>query len=140
MSRRWSWRSCWPRSWRRSGSVRAALVLALTTLAACEEAPPAATLGEVPVQFVGAWDESVSVCGQGGPNAVTVTPTEVVMEDTRVQVAGVAPDGDKAARIDGRFTGPGREWDGSVRLELSDGGRELSVVNGSTIVPRLRCP
>lgn len=120
--------------------MRVTLVLALTVLAACEEAPPSATLDVVPAQFVGSWDESVGACGQGGPNAVTVAPTDVVMEETTVKVTGVAPDGDKAARVDGHFTGPGREWDGSVRLELSDGGRELSVVNGSTIVPRVKCP
>lgn len=119
--------------------MRLSLVIGLTVLAACEEAPPAATLSEVPAQFVGAWDESVGACGQGGPNAVTVAPSEVVMEETSVKVTGVAPDGDDAARVDGHFTGPGREWDGSLRLELSDGGRELNVVNGSKIVPRVKC-
>jgi hypothetical protein len=112
----------------------------LVALTACEEAPPAATLSEVPAQFVGDWDASVGDCGQGGPNSVTVTPSVVVMEETTVKVTGVAPDGESAARVDGHFSGPGREWDGSVRLELSDGARVLSVVNGSTIVPRVKCP
>lgn len=120
--------------------MRVALALVLIALAACEEPPPQATLTEVPAQFLGAWDESVGACGQGGPNGVTVTPAVVVMEETTMQVTAVAPDGENAARVDGHFTGPGREWDGSVRLELSDGGRELSVVNGATIVPRVKCP
>lgn len=109
-------------------------------LAACDEPPPVATLTEVPAQFAGEWDASVAACGLGGEHAVTVTPTEVVMEETKVQVTGVLPDGENAARIDGHFTGPEREWDGSVRLELAKGGQELSVVNGSTIVPRVKCP
>jgi hypothetical protein len=113
------------------------LIVAAT---ACEAPPPGATLSEVPAQFVGAWDESLASCGRGGPNAVTVTPTEVVMEDTKVVVTGVAPDGDTAARMVGRFTGPGQEWDGAVRLEISIDGQELNVVNGTTIVPRVRCP
>lgn len=112
----------------------------LVLMAACEEPPPAATLKEVPAQFVRDWDASIGDCGRGGANAVTVTPTEVVMEDTKVQVTGVAPDGDTAARVDGHFTGPGREWDGSMRLELGRGGRELSVVSGSAVVPRVKCP
>jgi hypothetical protein len=118
--------------------IRFAMPLLL--LAACDEPPPVATLTEVPAQFAGNWDSTVDDCGIGGPHGVTVTSTEVVMEDTKVQVTGVAPDGENAARVDGHFTGPGREWDGSVRLELAKGGRELSVVNGSTIVPRVKCP
>jgi hypothetical protein len=105
----------------------------------CDEPPPVATLSEVPAQFVGAWDASLAECGRGGPHAATITPTEVVMEDTKVQVTGVAPDGEMAARVDGHFTGPGRAWEGSVRLELGRGGRELSIVSGSTIVPRVKC-
>ena len=112
----------------------------LMFLAACNAPPPAATLTEVPAQYTGAWDASLAACGRGGPSAVTVTQTEVVMEDTKVVVTGVAPDGETAARIDGHFTGPGTAWDGSVRLELSRGGRELNVVNGATVIPRVKCP
>lgn len=97
-------------------------------------------MSEIPAHYVGAWDVSAEECGRGGPNAVTVTPTEVVMEYTRVAVTGVAPDGDNAARVDGRFTGPGVEWDSSVRLEVSADGRELNVVKGAPIVPRVKCP
>jgi len=121
---------------RLSGFVIPILVLA----SACDEPPPAATLSEVPARFVGRWDASIGDCGRSGPYAVTVTPTDVLMEDTRVQVTGAAPDGETAVRVDGHFTGPGAEWDGSVRLELGDGGRELSVVSGSAIVPRVKCP
>jgi hypothetical protein len=120
--------------------MRAALALVLVVLAACDEPPPVATLSEVPAQFVGLWDARVDDCGGGGPHAVTVMPTEVVMEETRVQVTGVAPDGATAVRVDGHFTGPGAAWDGSVRLELGNGGRELSVVSGSAVVPRVKCP
>ncbi len=116
------------------------MVGCLLLAGACDEPPPVATLTEAPAQFVGEWDASVADCGLGGPHGVSVTPTEVVMEDTRVQVTGVLPDGENAARIDGHFTGPGREWEGSVRLELSRSGQELSVVNGATIVPRVKCP
>ncbi len=120
--------------------MRAIVGLAILFAVACDPPPPEVTLTEVPAQFVGDWDASVGDCGQGGPNAVTVTPTEVVMEDTKVAVTGVAPDGETAARVLGRFTGPGQEWDGSIRLEISADGRELNVVNGATIVPRVKCP
>jgi|GEM_PF-3079412 len=120
--------------------MRAGLALVLIAVAGCDGPPPVATLSEVPAQFVGAWDASIGDCGRGGPYAVTVTPKEVAMEKTRVQVTGAAPDGETAVRVDGHFTGPGAEWDGSVRLELGDGGRELSVVSGSAIVPRVKCP
>lgn len=112
----------------------------LLAFSACEEPPPPPTLVEVPAQYLGDWDGNADACGQGGPNAVTVTPTEVVMEDTKVAVTGVAPDGETAARVLGRFTGPGQEWDGSIRLEVSADGRELNVVNGAMIVPRVKCP
>jgi len=112
----------------------------LLTVAACEPPSPGATLREVPAQYLGDWDENVGACGQGGPNAVRVTPTDVVIEDTKVAVTGVAPDGETAARVLGRFTGPGQEWDGSIRLEVSTDGRELNVVNGAMIVPRVKCP
>lgn len=118
----------------------AAAVCALGLATACEEPPPQPTLTAVPAQYLGAWDETVGACGGGGPNAVTVTPTEVIMEDTRVAVTGVAPDGETAARVVGRFTGPGQAWDGSIRLEVSADGRELNVVNGAMIVPRVKCP
>jgi hypothetical protein len=121
---------------RRLGLAVCALLLAV----GCDAPPPQVTQAEVPAQFLGAWDENVGACGQGGPNAVTVTPTEVVMEHTKVAVTGVARDGDKAVRVVGRLTGPGQEWEGSVRLELGESGRELIIVNGATIVPRVKCP
>lgn len=121
-------------------AVRLIMGLLLVALAACEPPPLGVTLTEVPARYVGDWDASAGECGSGGPNAVTVTPTEVVMEDTKVAVTGVAPDGETAARVLGRFTGPGQEWDGSIRLEITADGRELNVVNGSTIVPRVKCP
>lgn len=62
---------------------RGAAVCALLLSAACEEPPPQPTLAEVPAQYLGAWDESVGACGGGGPNAVTVTPTEVVRKTRR---------------------------------------------------------
>lgn len=112
----------------------------LVALAACEPPPPEVTLSEVPALFVGKWDASLGDFGQGGPNAVTVTPTEVAMENTKVAVTGVAPDGETAARVLGRFTRPGQEWGGSIRLELSADGRTLNVVNGAMFVPRVKCP
>jgi hypothetical protein len=112
----------------------------LVALAACEPPPPEVTLSEVPALFVGKWDASLGDCGQDGPNAVTVTPTEVAMENTKVAVTGVAPDGETAARVLGRFTRPGQEWGGSIRLELSADGRTLNVVNGAMFVPRVKCP
>jgi hypothetical protein len=103
----------------------------LVALASCEPPQPESTLTDVPAQFVGDWDASVGDCGQGGPNAVALTSTEVVMEDKTVAVTGVAPDGENAARVFGRFTGPGQEWDGSIRLEISADGRELNVVSSA---------
>ena len=60
--------------------------------------------------------------------------------DSRIAVTGVAPDGANAARVDGHFTSEVAEWDGSVRLELADGGKELNVVNGTPVSPRMKCP
>lgn len=117
------------------------LLTALVAVAACDDAPPVATLTETPAAFVGRWDVSVAECeAGGGEQGVTVSAKEVVLPNATLAVSGAAPDGEAAARIDGHFTGPGAEWDGSVRLELSNGGRELNVVNGSTMVPRVKCP
>ena len=55
-------------------------------------------------------------------------------------MTGVAPDGANAARVDGHFASEVAEWDGSVRLELADGGKELNVVNGTPVSPRMKCP
>lgn len=107
-------------------------------LAACGEAP-AATLSEIPAQFVGVWDASLADCGGGGgATAVGVAPAEVRFPDSRLAVTGVAPDGGNAVQVSGHFTGPDVAWDGSVRLELGDG--VLSVVNGMPVVPRVKCP
>jgi hypothetical protein len=119
--------------------MRRAVVCFVLLASGCEGPPPAETLVEVPAQFVGVWDASLADCAAGGgPLAVTVTPAEVTFPDSRLAVADVAPDGANAARIDGHFTGPGSEWDGSVRLELGDG--VLSVVSGTPVVPRVKCP
>ncbi len=116
-----------------TGSV--ALLLAA---AACNQ-EPAATLSEVPAQFVGVWDASLADCeAGGGALSVSVAPAEIRFPDSRLAVTGVAPDGDSAARVSGHFSGPGAEWDGSVRLEL--GGGMLSIVNGMPVVPRVKCP
>lgn len=108
-------------------------------LAACDDPPPLATLSEIPQVYVGRWD-GAGQCGAGGALALSITTKEVVFADTRIDVTGVAPDGENAARVDGHFTGPGAEWDGAVRLELSNGGQELNVVNGATLSPRVKCP
>lgn len=109
-------------------------------LAACDEPPPAATLTEVPAEFVGQWEGDVGDCGRGGALSLAVTATELRFSDSSIAVTGVAPDGEIAARVDGHFKSADAEWDGSVRLELSDGGRTLNVVNGATMNPRVKCP
>lgn len=119
--------------------MRCAVIIAAVLLTACDEPPAPATLKEVPAQFVGLWDVSLADCeAGGGPQAVTINTAEIVFSDSHLAVTGAAPDGDTAARVDGHFTGPGAEWDGSVRLELD--GETLSVVNGSNVVPRVKCP
>lgn len=119
------------------------LVLAIPALlcvAGCDDPPPSATLREVPAAFVGAWDAGVGDCGHGGALAVSIAPNEIRFSDSTIVVTGVAPDGPDAARVDGKFTSAEASWDGAVRLELANGGRELNVVNGSTLAPRVKCP
>lgn len=118
--------------------MRCTLVWFALLMTGCDE-PPAPTLSEVPVQFIGVWDANLADCGaDSGPLRVSVAPTEIIFPDSNIAVAGVAPDGEHAARVSGHFTGPGTEWEGSVRLELADG--VLSVVNGLPVVPRVKCP
>lgn len=121
---------------------RIALSLAcLVLLAACDEPPAPATLKETPAQYVGVWDASVGDCeAGGGPNRVSISANEMVFPDSTLTVTGVAPDGETAARLDGHLKTTMGEADSSIRLELSDGGKTLSVVNGSAIVPRVKCP
>lgn len=118
--------------------MRYVLAVSLLALTACDDAPPAATLKEIPASFLGSWDAN-GECGAGGALAVTVTPTEVVFPDSKIAVTGVAPDGETAARVDGHFTSSDAQWDGAVRLELANGGQELNVVNGSALHPRVKC-
>lgn len=119
--------------------MRRALVCFVLLASACEGPPRADTLAQVPDQFVGVWDASLGDCETGGgPLAVTIAAAEITFPDSKLAVTGAAPDGANAARIDGHFTGPGSEWDGSVRLELGDG--VLSVVSGTPVVPRVKCP
>lgn len=118
--------------------LRCLVPLSLLSLAACDE-PPVATLSEVPDRFTGLWTTNLADCEVGGGElAVSVALAEIRFPDSRLAVTGVAPDGENAARISGHYTGPGTEWDGSVRLELGDG--VLSVVNGLPVVPRVKCP
>ena len=114
--------------------------IALLLVAACDETPPVATLTEVPAKFVGQWEEKIADCAARGAWSVIVTPTQVVFPDSTITVTGVAPDGGYAARVDGKFKSAEAEWDGAVRLELGRNGSELSVVNGSQLEPRVKCP
>jgi hypothetical protein len=127
-----------------AGSIMSQLArtLPLLLLAACDDAPPEATLKEVPAAFLGQWDASLSDCRMGGGSALalSVAPTELRFADSTIAVTGVAPDGEHAARIDGRFTTQDATWDGAVRLELAGDGKELNVVNGATLSPRVKCP
>lgn len=118
---------------------RPGFAMLLLLAAACDEAPPAATLSEIPAAFVGSWDIA-GACGADSQSGVVVSPREVRFSDSKIEVTGVAPDGEAAARVDGRFTSSDAQWDGAVRLELADGGRELNVVNGSALHPRVKCP
>lgn len=120
--------------------MRAVGVAMLLIIAGCDDAPPAATLSEVPGSFVGQWEQSLADCAAGGAWSVTVTPHEVRFPDSTITVTGVAPDGEDAARVDGKFRSADAEWEGAVRLELGAGGKELSVVNGSQLAPRVKCP
>lgn len=119
--------------------MRRALVAFVLLASACEEPPPVGTLADIPSQFIGVWDASLADCATGGgPLSVTITSAEITFPDSKLAVRDAAPDGKNAARIDGHFTGPGSEWDGAVRLELGDG--VLSVVSGTPVVPRVKCP
>jgi hypothetical protein len=71
---------------------------------------------------------------------VIVAANELVFPDSRLAVTGALPDGAHAVRVDGHLKTSMGEADSSIRLELSEGGRTLSVVNGSGIVPRMKCP
>ncbi len=112
----------------------------LLLFAACEPPPPVATLTEIPPAFHGRWDFTPGDCEAGSEHAIQVSASEVVLPDSRLDVKGVAPDGETALRADGHFTNPMAEWDGSVRLELAEGGAVLNAVTGSTVVPRVKCP
>jgi hypothetical protein len=113
----------------------------LLLVAACDEPPPAATMTGVPVQYLGVWDASLADCETGGgPSRVKVAADELVFPDSRLAVTGALPDGEKAVRVDGELTTTMGGGPGSIRLELSDGGQTLMVVNGSTLVPRVKCP
>lgn len=118
--------------------VRVCLAVMCLGLVACDDAPPAATLNEIPEAFVGSWAPE-GPCSTGGSSDVVITHREIRLADTRIEVTGVAPDGPAAARVDGRFTSHDAQWDGAVRLELADGGRELNLVNGSPVQSRQRC-
>lgn len=120
--------------------MRTVGLIMLLVVAGCDEAPPAATLAETPDQFVGHWEGELADCAAGGAWSVMVAPHEVRFPDSAMTVTGVAPDGPDAARVDGKFRSADAEWEGSVRLELGAGGRELSVVNGSQLAPRVKCP
>jgi hypothetical protein len=111
----------------------------LLLAAACDPPPPEATLKEIPQAFVGEWD-GAGECGGGGALAMSVTTKEIVTHDSRLDVTGVAPDGETAVRVDGHRQTAQASWDGSVRLELANGGRELNLVNGAPVVPRVKCP
>src|SRR5690606_8386264 len=71
--------------------MRAVCGLALLIVAGCDEAPPAATLTEVPAQFVGQWEQSLEDCAAGGAWSVIVAPTQVKFPDSVITVTGVAP-------------------------------------------------
>lgn len=113
----------------------------LALLTACDEPPPAATLTETPAQYLGTWDASIADCEAGGGSArVKVAADELVFPDSRLAVTGALPDGDRAVRVDGELTTTMGSGQSSIRLELSDGGRTLNVVNGANLVPRVKCP
>jgi len=120
--------------------LRFIVASALLLIAACEPPPPAATLTEIPSAFHGRWDFSAGDCKSGSEHAVEVGASEVLLPDSRLDVKGVAPDGKTALRADGHFQSSIAEWDGSVRLELAEGGAVLNAVTGSTVVPRVKCP
>lgn len=120
--------------------MRAFAALVMLGLAACDEPPPAATLKETPEQYVGTWAGSVAECEAGsGPLRLTVARDELVFPDSRLAVTGALPDGDAAVRVDGHLQTTMGEADSSIRLELSDGGKTLTVVNGATLAPRVKC-
>lgn len=121
--------------------MRRTILLFPLVLAACDEPPPVATLTETPPQFVGTWEASLADCeAGGGPSHVKVAANELVFPDSRLEVTGALPDGESAVRVDGHLKTSLGEADSSIRLELSDGGRTLTVVNGAAIVPRVKCP
>ncbi len=120
--------------------MRGLCVGCLLLAAACDEPPPVATLTATPEKFVGTWDVSADDCRAGrGFSTVIISEHEVLFSDSQLTVNGALPDGANAARIDGHFKTEMAEWDGSIRLELADGGKTLNVVNGSTVAPRVKC-
>lgn len=120
--------------------MRVLAALMVFGLTACDEPPASATLSEVPAPFTGKWAVSDGDCRDGGgAQLVRVSSNEIVFSDSVLTVKAAAPDGDTAVRADGHFKTADAEWDGSVRLELSEAGAVLNIVNGSTVVPRVKC-
>lgn len=117
------------------------LMASLALLAGCDEPPPAATLTATPAQYVGTWEASAEDCkAGGGPSHVVVAADRLVFPDSQLAVTGALPDGERAVRVDGELTTSMGGGPSSIRLELSDDGRTLTVVNGSNLVPRVKCP
>ncbi len=112
----------------------------LLALAACDDAPPAATLKEIPAVFVGNWDAVGGDCSGTGASAVKVTLTEVAVSSFEDRSDGRCPGRGDGGAVDGHFTSADGQSDGSVRLEIGNGGQELNVVNGSALSPRVKMP
>ncbi len=95
----------------------------------------------LPPAVRGRWAGLNEKCGDRlAVQELTVDADRLLFHESEGQVRQVERGADGALTVRADFTGEGQSWTRSLRLQPSDDGKRLVVVNDGTSITRKRCP
>ncbi|EGF90403.1 hypothetical protein ABI_34240 [Asticcacaulis biprosthecium C19] len=100
---------------------------------------PVATGDGIPDAFTGRWDASTAACASTSDMKLVIKPKELEFYESSGSVQSVTMASPTDITAVAAMSGEGEQWQRTLRMELGDSGKTLTIDGGVGGV-RVRCP